>query len=492
MNDKLLLQDLVVLLAKKSGITQKDADKFFRELFQLILERIYENDIVKIKDLGTFKLVEISSRESVDVNTGEKIEIPAHFKMTFTPDRSLKELVNEPFAHFESVVLEDNENGSEEQEYSINNFAGTIADNFKPVVNSFPDIDDELLLDDDDDDLLETDTDDFEDESDDLFQEQLFVPDTPVEQDTPSAAPISETQTEEGKTTDTKTTDTNKRTGHIDLVVPENRPRINIQEEKKTERKAPPLLDLIDIRRERPKTTGIVPEKKEEVHDEILLSETDIDINITPSPAEKIPAAPPVEKKEETKAADPKDTIASDTPKQSKANQESKEEQPTPIQRYDDDDNQDAIEYNYIDYEKIEKDSRKRKRIPLIIVIIAILAFAVYQFVKLFDVTYDYEYYINHVPPLTLSDSMRMVDEVVAPKPLYNAETDTASNVAGKPISPSVPATSPFTGEHTESNLDELDRQLHSQHQVERKGIHISEHLQIRITNKAQIYLSEK
>lgn len=448
MNDKLLLQDLVVLLAKKSGITQKDADKFFRELFQLILERIYENDIVKIKDLGTFKLVEISSRESVDVNTGEKIEIPAHYKMAFTPDRSLRELVNEPFAHFESVVLDDNNEGSEEQEYSINDFAATIADNFKPVVNSFPDIDDELLLDDDDDDdLLETDLDDLDDESNDFFQEQLFVSESSANQNKPNIATKPEPHTvEEEKDPDT-----------IDKSVTPT-------EEKKVERKAPPLLDLIDIRRDRPKTTQIVREK-EEAHDEILLSDTDIDIDINDTPPHT------------------EDIVK----------QEDKKQKPVHTTRQDDEDTQDEIEYTYIDYDKIEKASSKRRRIPLIIAIIIILAFAAYQFAKLFDITHDYEYYINHVPPLTLSDSIRIVDEVAEPNPLYNTRVaDSTSNTANRRTNRSAQAINPLTEERMESNLDELDRQLHTQHRIERKGIHISERLQIRITNKAQIYLSEK
>lgn len=132
MSNKLVLQDLVDLLAKKSKITKKEADSFFRELFQIILDRIFENDSVKIKDFGTFKLVLVSSRESVDVNTGEKIEIKAHSKLSFVPDKSLKNLVNKPFSQFETILLEegvdfepvfeineDSDNEPEEKEYII-------------------------------------------------------------------------------------------------------------------------------------------------------------------------------------------------------------------------------------------------------------------------------------------------------------------------------------------------------------------------------------
>lgn len=132
MSNKLVLQDLVDLLAKKSKITKKEADSFFRELFQIILDRIFENDSVKIKDFGTFKLVLVSSRESVDVNTGEKIEIKAHSKLSFVPDKVLKGLVNKPFSQFETILLEDDmdfdssldaddelDNEIEEKEYII-------------------------------------------------------------------------------------------------------------------------------------------------------------------------------------------------------------------------------------------------------------------------------------------------------------------------------------------------------------------------------------
>lgn len=107
MKDKLTLQDIVDLLAKKSGLSKKDTDAFFREFLAIITDNIFNNEPVKIKDFGTFKLTKVNSRESVDVNTGEKIEIPAHFKLSFLPDRALKELVNKPFSQFETTLLED-------------------------------------------------------------------------------------------------------------------------------------------------------------------------------------------------------------------------------------------------------------------------------------------------------------------------------------------------------------------------------------------------
>jgi nucleoid DNA-binding protein len=107
MNERLSLQDLIDLLAKKQEITKKDAEVFLRELIAVVTENIEANESVKIKDLGTFKLVKVNARKSVDVNTGEAIEIAAHYKLSFNPDKLLKEAVNRPFAHFGSVVLEE-------------------------------------------------------------------------------------------------------------------------------------------------------------------------------------------------------------------------------------------------------------------------------------------------------------------------------------------------------------------------------------------------
>ncbi|HML65512.1 MAG TPA: HU family DNA-binding protein [Dysgonomonas sp.] len=107
MNERLSLQDLIDLLAKKQEITKKEAEVFLRELIAVISETIESNESLKIKDFGTFKLVKVNARKSVDVNTGEAIEIAAHYKLSFTPDKLLKEAINRPFAHFESVVLEE-------------------------------------------------------------------------------------------------------------------------------------------------------------------------------------------------------------------------------------------------------------------------------------------------------------------------------------------------------------------------------------------------
>lgn len=107
MNEKITLQDIVNLLCEKQGMAPKDAETFVRAMFDLIEEALTNEKYVKIKGLGTFKLTEVNSRESVHVNTGERIEIQGHSKVSFTPDTSMKELINKPFSHFETVVLNE-------------------------------------------------------------------------------------------------------------------------------------------------------------------------------------------------------------------------------------------------------------------------------------------------------------------------------------------------------------------------------------------------
>ena len=107
MNEKITLQDIVNLLCEKQGISPKEAETFVRAMFDLIEEALANEKYVKIKGLGTFKLTEVNSRESVHVNTGERIEIQGHSKVSFTPDTSMKELINKPFSHFETVVLNE-------------------------------------------------------------------------------------------------------------------------------------------------------------------------------------------------------------------------------------------------------------------------------------------------------------------------------------------------------------------------------------------------
>ena len=107
MNEKINLQDLVNLFCEKQGLNKKEAELFVKTMFDLIEEALATEKYVKIKGFGTFKLTEVNSRESVDVNTGERIEIQGHSKVTFTPDTTMKDLINKPFSHFETVILNE-------------------------------------------------------------------------------------------------------------------------------------------------------------------------------------------------------------------------------------------------------------------------------------------------------------------------------------------------------------------------------------------------
>lgn len=104
---KISLSDLAQRLAEKSGISLQDAELFIRKMFDVANEGIQSDKLVKMKWLGTFKVMAVKDRESVDVNTGERIIIEGRDKISFTPDNILKEIVNKPFAQFETVVVND-------------------------------------------------------------------------------------------------------------------------------------------------------------------------------------------------------------------------------------------------------------------------------------------------------------------------------------------------------------------------------------------------
>ena len=107
MDAKLNHSDLSALLAKQAEISGAKAEVFTKAFFDIILEGLEQDGMVKINGLGTFKVTDVASRSSVDVNTGEKIEIKGHKKLTFLPADSLKEKVNQPFAMFEPVEIDE-------------------------------------------------------------------------------------------------------------------------------------------------------------------------------------------------------------------------------------------------------------------------------------------------------------------------------------------------------------------------------------------------
>lgn len=108
MNKRLTIQDVAGMLADYTGKDRKNAELFLKEFITLLTKGVYTDKIVKVKGLGTFKIILVERRESIHVNTGERFVIPEHYKFSFVPDKELKELVNKPFSFFETTELNEN------------------------------------------------------------------------------------------------------------------------------------------------------------------------------------------------------------------------------------------------------------------------------------------------------------------------------------------------------------------------------------------------
>ncbi|MCR4959556.1 MAG: HU family DNA-binding protein [Prevotella sp.] len=104
---KLYLSELSAVLAEKQGIDRRTAQRFVTSVVAVVQSGLEADRLVKIKGLGTFKIIDVEARESVNVNTGERLVIGGHSKLTFLPDNTMKELVNKPFSQFETVILND-------------------------------------------------------------------------------------------------------------------------------------------------------------------------------------------------------------------------------------------------------------------------------------------------------------------------------------------------------------------------------------------------
>ena len=104
---KITIQEIAKILVEKNHIESQAASQFVNEMFAIILERLSQGEAVKVRGLGTFKIVDVEARESVSVRTGERVLIDGHSKVSFIPDTTMKELVNKPFSQFETVILND-------------------------------------------------------------------------------------------------------------------------------------------------------------------------------------------------------------------------------------------------------------------------------------------------------------------------------------------------------------------------------------------------
>ncbi|MBO7130014.1 MAG: HU family DNA-binding protein [Prevotella sp.] len=104
---KISTNELAAVLIERKNLKRKSASAFVNELFYVIQKGLGQDKMVKVKGLGTFKIIDVDDRESVNVNNGERVLIEGHSKITFTPDTLMKELVNKPFSQFETVVLNE-------------------------------------------------------------------------------------------------------------------------------------------------------------------------------------------------------------------------------------------------------------------------------------------------------------------------------------------------------------------------------------------------
>lgn len=116
MDKKLNFTDLCNFYAKAAGVPVAEAESFVHAFFEIVVEGLEKDGAVKINGLGTFKLVEVESRSSVNINTGERFEIDGHKRLTFVPADSLKEIINAPFAMFEPVEVEDDFDDDDEKD----------------------------------------------------------------------------------------------------------------------------------------------------------------------------------------------------------------------------------------------------------------------------------------------------------------------------------------------------------------------------------------
>ena len=107
MDNKINLSQLADLLSQAGGMSKSASEQFVKNFFDIISQNVLSDGLVKVKGLGTFKLLDMEDRESVNVNTGERFTIEGHQKISFTPDADLKERINKPFAAFETVEISE-------------------------------------------------------------------------------------------------------------------------------------------------------------------------------------------------------------------------------------------------------------------------------------------------------------------------------------------------------------------------------------------------
>lgn len=173
MNSKITFPELIELVAEATNTSKRMSELFLKELFATVSQALINGESVRIKNLGQFKIEEVKSRKSVSVNTGQEVEIPSHNRLVFTPAKSLADAVNEPFAHFETVVLDDDV--TDEQLAAV---TGDVVPAEAPVVPLAEEPDEEVVPSLDEE--VETSGDENNVESGENLEDEVVTPDSPA------------------------------------------------------------------------------------------------------------------------------------------------------------------------------------------------------------------------------------------------------------------------------------------------------------------------
>ena len=137
--EKINILDLKSHLVAKHGVIESDAQSFINDMNELLRTTLLEEGMVKLRGLGTFKLIDVDSRESINVNTGERVLINSHSKLSFSPDTAMRELINRPFSQFQTVILNEGVSfGNEEEEENAIQEPTTIVAEEQPTVENAP------------------------------------------------------------------------------------------------------------------------------------------------------------------------------------------------------------------------------------------------------------------------------------------------------------------------------------------------------------------
>lgn len=176
------IKDIARILATRHSISNADADTFVQMIVEVINEGLFQDRQVKIKGFGTFKLQMVKERTSVNVNTGEKVVIGEHDKVSFTPDNVMKDLINKPFAHFDTVPVDDDSpllEGKDISELDLeldDEYADNTAERNEALSEMFVDsvVDDRVEL--------------TEEPEDEILKQQVTLEEIPLEQKETSVA----------------------------------------------------------------------------------------------------------------------------------------------------------------------------------------------------------------------------------------------------------------------------------------------------------------